>query len=98
MIPYIKKYGEEKTRRTVLAALYIATGKEGRRPFRTSEIRRYFLDFARGCDESGSISPQMVNRMLEPINGEVLESADRERGVYRLKDISLNRPLLLSGD
>ena len=89
MIPYIKKYGEEKTRHTVAAALYIAAGREGGRQVTAKEIRRYFLELVRIYREDGSVSTEMVNRMLAPVNGEVLEFADRERGVYQLRDIRL---------
>ena len=89
MIPYIKKYGEQKTRHTVVSALYIATGAEGRKLFKASEIRRYAIDEINRRGELGSLSTETINRVLAPVNGDVLEFADRERGLYQLKEIKL---------
>ncbi len=87
MRAFISRYGEQKTRNTVIAALYLVTGREGRRVYTDEEIRLYALELIRNSGEEGSISPEMVNRMLAPVNGEVLEFADRENGLYMLKDI-----------
>lgn len=88
MISFVSKYGEARARNTVVAALYLATGREGRRPFTAEEIRRYALEMISASGEDGSISPEMVNRVLAPINGEVLEVAERENGRYMLKEIA----------
>ena len=93
MIAYIQRYGEQRTRNTVIAALYIATGRVGRRPFVAAEIREVALELIRVSGEDGSISTETVKRVLEPINGEVLEFADRNRGLYQLKDISMRKGL-----
>ncbi|HLD57137.1 MAG TPA: hypothetical protein VJA47_02465, partial [archaeon] len=85
MISYIQKYGEPRTRNIVVAALYVLTGKYGRRKFSATEIRHGALDLIRGFGEDGSISPETVKRVMEPINGDVLEFADRRKGTYQLK-------------
>lgn len=89
MLPYIKIYGKEKTRLTVVEAIYLATGMEGRSHFHAPKIRQYALDIINRRGEHGTISSRMVNRMLASVNREVFEEEMNGHKGYKLKPIRM---------